>query len=303
MPKLKKFKTQNDKKVSTKNLFIAFGIILMIMGGVIISKSYAIYKMQKEFDVIKTQIGSFTNGDVRVAAMVDGEETSQFPSYETNYKVEKVKCSNEVQGEWDGQWDTKNWRLIIDDMRATSTKCTIYFNSKETNEETPIAYSKEELLAINEEIKNMAYEQMKTQLLNDTYPIGSIYMSTTDDTVEKVQSKFGGTWVKYSEGRTLVGVGNNGTSTYTVNQTGGSEIHKHLSPLAAFNVAGSGFHVGHIAQEYFGAAYKNYKVYGSKQDYNADSSPEKIDIFQILYTDNASSLSPYTAVYMYKRTA
>ena len=48
-------------------------------------------------------------------------------------------------------------------------------------------------------------------------------MSTEDDTVEKVQDKFGGTWVAYSEGRTLIGVGNNGTSTYESNSIGGNE--------------------------------------------------------------------------------
>ena len=54
------------------------------------------YKMQKEFDVIKTQIGSYTMGDIRVAVLVDGKETDTCPSYETNYKVERIECSNGV---------------------------------------------------------------------------------------------------------------------------------------------------------------------------------------------------------------
>ena len=43
-------------------------------------------------------------------------------------------------------------------------------------------------------------------------------MSTEDDTVEKVQDKFGGTWVKYAEDMTLVGA----SSSKAVNTTGGS---------------------------------------------------------------------------------
>ena len=43
-------------------------------------------------------------------------------------------------------------------------------------------------------------------------------MSTTDDTVEKVEEKFGGTWVKYAEDMTLVGA----SSSKAVNTTGGN---------------------------------------------------------------------------------
>lgn len=43
-------------------------------------------------------------------------------------------------------------------------------------------------------------------------------MSTTEDSVEKVQAKFGGTWVKYAEDMTLVGA----SSSKEVNSTGGA---------------------------------------------------------------------------------
>ena len=49
------------------------------------------------------------------------------------------------------------------------------------------------------------------------YPVGSIYMSVTDDTVAKVQERFGGTWQKI-EGRFLL----SSSGTYKVNNTGGS---------------------------------------------------------------------------------
>ena len=48
---------------------------------------------------------------------------------------------------------------------------------------------------------------LKSEVINEIYPVGSIYMSTEDDTIEKVQSKFGGKWEVYASGRTLVSAG------------------------------------------------------------------------------------------------
>lgn len=65
-------------------------------------------------------------------------------------------------------------------------------------------------------IKNRL-NNIKNNFLNKTYPIGSIYMSTTEDTAAKVQTKFGGTWEKI-EGRFLL----SSSSSYTAGSTGGS---------------------------------------------------------------------------------
>ena len=211
MLKLRKFK---ERKLTNKNIMISFVTIIVLLITLVFSKSYAIYKMQKEFDVIKSKIGTFTNGDVKVAVLVDGKETNEFPSYETNYKIESVECTNGVTG----SFDVENWQVTIADMKATSTKCTVSFNSSATNEITPINMSKKDLIALNESITDEFKTNLKKELLNDTYPVGSIYMSTEDDTVEKVQNKFGGTWVKYAEDMTLVGA----SSSKAVNTTGGT---------------------------------------------------------------------------------
>jgi len=54
----------------------------------------------------------------------------------------------------------------------------------------------------------------KENMLDQTYPIGSIYI-TTDST--SPSETIGGTWEVYAQGRKLVGVGNNGVSTYNLN--------------------------------------------------------------------------------------
>ena len=68
-------------------------------------------------------------------------------------------------------------------------------------------------------------------IIDKIYPVGSIYMSTEDDTIEKVQDKFGGEWEKYSQGRTLIGEGtgtdSNGlVQTFTNGSMGGEYTHK-----------------------------------------------------------------------------
>lgn len=68
-------------------------------------------------------------------------------------------------------------------------------------------------IGLNEKVSNELVEM----LVSDAYPVGSIYMSTTDDTVDKVSAKFGGTWKKYSEGRKLIGANSN----YAVDSQGG----------------------------------------------------------------------------------
>ena len=167
MVKLKKFK---ERKLTNKNIMISFVIMMLFMIALVMSKSYAIYKMQKEFDVIKSKIGTFTNGDVKVAVLVDGKETNKFPSYETNYKIESVECTNGVTG----SFDVENWQVTIADMKATSTKCTVSFNSNETNEITPINMSKKDLIALNETLTDTFKTNLKKEILNETYPVGKI---------------------------------------------------------------------------------------------------------------------------------
>ena len=81
--------------------------------------------------------------------------------------------------------------------------------------------------SINDIEQRLEELENNTLKIDDIYPIGSVYISTTDDTIEKVQKRFGGTWEKYSEGRTIIG---DGTTTdesgnalvYNANQTGGN---------------------------------------------------------------------------------
>ena len=77
--------------------------------------------------------------------------------------------------------------------------------------------------ALNKEYENILEdkETYEDEFLDKTYPVGSVYI-TTDNT--NPSNTLGGTWERYAEGRTLLGVGSNGTDNYTTaGLTGGTE--------------------------------------------------------------------------------
>jgi len=59
-------------------------------------------------------------------------------------------------------------------------------------------------------------------VLQAMWPVGSVYMTSTDT---NPGTFIGGTWAQKAQGRALVGVGDNGQSTWTPGQTRGSETH------------------------------------------------------------------------------
>ena len=161
------------------------------------------------------------------------------------------------------------------------------------------------------------------------YPVGSIYLSITDDTVAKVEARYGGTWVAFGAGRTLIGMGSNGTNDYTtVEDTGGASshaievsnlpVHNHSIPALSGSTNSTGSH--------------NHKVSSYRYHVSPGAGGTAIaswsDMSSANYTENAGSHShtvtttasntngctdcsgtalntqdPYITVYMWKRTA
>ena len=193
-------------------------------------------------------------------------------------------------------------------------------------------------------------DKLKQDILDLTWPVGSVYISTTDSSVESVQERFGGTWVKYAEDMTLVGA----SSTKAVNTTGGSSSVTlssknipSLSVTGTTNSTGSGYSIGYtystrtsttgntMSYRVVNAAgasysYNHFAGWDSSNGYTAatdanypgayhshnykDYYANKITgveahthAFTGNYTNNSlenvNIQNPYTAVYMYKRTA
>ena len=107
-------------------------------------------------------------------------------------------------------------------------------------------------------------DNIKGEVINEIYPVGSIYMSTEDDTVEKVQSKFGGKWEVYASGRTLVSAGtvtdaNGETKLYSTSDeskeggvlnvklnTSNLPSHSHSIPSLTGSTSSNGSHTHNI---------------------------------------------------------
>lgn len=131
-----------------------------------------------------------------------------------------------------------------------------------------------------------ALENKISTLEDKIYPVGSIYMSLTDETIESVTEKFGGTWEKM-ENTFLIGA----SSNYQAGTTGGTATHKHESPV---NTLGDSL-VG--VNNKFGTNVNTLgNFYGATL-----SSSQTGGNYTAYYTSEESNIPPYTAVYMYKR--
>lgn len=67
----------------------------------------------------------------------------------------------------------------------------------------------------------------KTEILNMVYPVGSVYMSTSS---ANPSTFIGGTWQRYAQGRTIVGVSENETEFNYAGKTGGEKTHQLTKP-------------------------------------------------------------------------
>ena len=121
-------------------------------------------------------------------------------------------------------------------------------------------------------------------LLDWTYPVGAIYMSTSSTSPA---SLFGGTWAQIT-GRFLLAAG----SGYTVNATGGNTTHVHAS--------GSSKRLGTI-----GYKDSNGSAYGYSLGFEKCS--DRTDLNITVGSPGAANandhMPPYVVVYMWKRTA
>lgn len=147
--------------------------------------------------------------------------------------------------------------------------------------------------------------------LDRTYPVGSIYMSTS---ALNPTNFFGGTWVAWGSGRVPVGVNRNDTNFNDIEKTGGSKTiniqHNHglSNARAAVGRADSSLSTmsytsgGNPHNVYFDREFSYYGGISGGSKHATDTS--------LIYgnTNNggstaASVLQPYITCYMWKRTA
>lgn len=126
------------------------------------------------------------------------------------------------------------------------------------------------------------YQKGKT-LLDTFYPVGSIFITTVST---NPSSYMGGTWVRFGNGQTLVGVNESDGDFNTPNKTGGSKTNSNFL-LQGRNYGGlSG---GSTGGEYKGRVWVSPTGL-SNNDVVAQPFPQSV-------------VQPYITVYMWKRTA
>ena len=153
-----------------------------------------------------------------------------------------------------------------------------------------------------------------TALREQIYPVGSIYMSTSDSTVSAVQSRFGGTWVAFGSGKTIVGVNTSETEFNTVEKTGGEKTHtltiaempkhRHTIIRQQWYMADK-VHVSSAGSIY---SWKSGTGTGGStlSSYKTSTTNLGADAHDMLTTGGGgahNNLPPYITVYIYKRTA
>ena len=127
-------------------------------------------------------------------------------------------------------------------------------------------------------------------LLNKVYPIGSIYLSTSQVNPSNL---IGGTWERFGKGKTLVGVNEDDTDFDTVELEGGEKTH-----LLTVNEMPSHSH-NLVLKSYYnnGGGSDSF----AKQGYY-DSTESKTTTSAGGSTAH-NNLQPYITVYMWKRVA
>ena len=123
--KLEKFtKNKKQKRVVVGSIV---GILLLI-GSIVLIRSYALYEEEKEFNVLKGQIPDFGYDIKMLSVVVDGEKSKTIPT-RGMYKTQ-IDCSNGTRGEW----DYNAWNLTLENV-SENARCNITFTSNLTQEE------------------------------------------------------------------------------------------------------------------------------------------------------------------------
>lgn len=144
-------------------------------------------------------------------------------------------------------------------------------------------------------------DTLKQAVIDAIYPVGSIYMTVSDNTVAKVKARFGGTWVAWGSGRVPVGVDSDDTNFNTVEKTGGRST-------VTLTAAQSGVPAHTHKTEPMWAASSGTGTHYVVRDYPTANKAGEYDVKVAANTaKNASqahtNLQPYITCYMWKRTA
>ena len=125
--KLEKFKEKNDKKIG---ILIFTICCILLIAGVYLYSSFAIYEQNQNFNVINGTVED--PGDLYFAFYVDDVISKIMPSKESIYVLdtEKSSCTNGAIP----SLDEDTWSIVVENLTTTHTKCTLYFTQSITKQ-------------------------------------------------------------------------------------------------------------------------------------------------------------------------
>lgn len=143
----------------------------------------------------------------------------------------------------------------------------------------------------------------KTAIVNAVYPVGSIYISTSNTNPGTLLGV--GTWSAFGTGRTLVGVDTSQTEFNTVEKTGGHKaLQQHTHTMQ--NAGSHGHNNACVATWGWLEDCTGFRVGDHIAGYSMNSLPadgSHKHTIDNAGSGNAGNLQPYITVYMWKRTA
>ncbi|MEG2675657.1 MAG: leucine-rich repeat protein [Clostridia bacterium] len=127
--------------------------------------------------------------------------------------------------------------------------------------------------------------------VDDTYPVGSLFFTVS---LYSPAQLFGGSWTRYAQGRTIVGLDENDTSFSTLEQTGGEKTH-------TLNVQEMPSH-RHNFDAYDLTDITGDKNYGLRSTFSlAPAAFPNCGSSATGSTKEHNNLQPYIAVYIWRR--
>ena len=137
-----------------------------------------------------------------------------------------------------------------------------------------------------------------------TYPVGSIYISTSGTNPSTI---YGGTWERYGQGKTLVGLNESETEFSTVNKIGGEKTHTlTINEMPSHNHqigsgdGSNGLIIGSAPESNILVGVNNYYI---KYDGVGNGPSTYLNTYNVGGSSDHNNLQPYITVYMWKRTS
>lgn len=262
---------------------------------------------------IDDEINRMDDTKVMYQLIVDGEETVGRVS-DFGVNPFRVVASKIINGDTTHQYSLRFWiqeGADISSNQIFSVKLRAIATSTDAIEEGKIAFG-DTVVTTENGMTQMSSEELQAyvdkalnKVILDRYPVGSIYISTSDSNPGEL---FGGTWERYAEGKTLVGVDESDSDYQTVEQTGGSKnatlvtnnLPAHSHTFTPSGTVSSTFTGSSVTTSSAGSHTHSVTASGTVKSTFSGKSGTTSTVGQ---GEEFSTMAPYITVYMWERVA